>query len=203
MDFTRIVDVERNSNCYRLIYFVGLLLVWLLVFAGVGTTEDGRVPNEPPKILAHKPVLDAEQVPVNGEISVVWNRPMQPNTSFAVTGPEGFIAGTFTYEPINYTVTFSPLENLSPDTRYGVMVAGQIDLEGHVQQTPYHWNFSTVTPTSVSLVSLSSGDEGLGQSWWWLSWPSLMAVVSIFSLAGFMAIWGRRRSTTLAEEIVE
>ncbi len=193
MDIKRTDTKKRHSRPYRLLYIICLLLVWLVVFAGVGTAEDGRVPTEPPQILSHTPDIDAVQVPINGAISVVWDRPMQPDTDFTVTGPEGFLDGAFLYDPDTFTVTFLPEQNLIPDTRYGILVAGQVDIEGRVQQETYQWNFNTVTPTSVSIVSFDGRDEGLGQSWWWLSWPMLMGVVSILSLAGFWTIWSRRQ----------
>jgi hypothetical protein len=110
-----------------------------------------------------------------------------------VTGPEGFVQGEFRYDVDTYTVTFVPQNDLVPETRYGVLVAGQVDMEGQVQQTTYQWNFGTVTPTSVSIVSFGSTDDNPGQGWWWVSWPWLMAVISLFSLGGFLFVWNRRR----------
>jgi hypothetical protein len=122
---------------------------------------------------------------------------MQPDTNFMVTGPEGFIQGAFLYDRDTYTVTFLPENDFTPDTRYGVLVAGQVDIDGQVQQTTYQWNFDTVTPTSVSIVSFGSTDDNPGQSWWWFSWPWLMATISFLSLAGFLFVWNRRRSNIL------
>jgi hypothetical protein len=200
VDIKRIFKEKRIGRHYRLFYIISLLVVWVVVFAGVGRGEDGRVPTEPPKVVSHTPDINAQQVPVNGVVSVVWDRPMRPDTDFTVTGPEGFVDGAFRYDPESFTVTFRPEQNLIPDRRYGVLVAGQVDLEGQVQQEAYLWNFNTVTPTSVSIVSFSTTDEGLGQSWWWLSWPSLMAAVSILSLAGFLTVWGRRRLISTSEK---
>ena len=178
----------------------GLFLHGVLFPTRVAAAEAGRVPKEPPAILAHSPEADATQVPVNSAISVVWDRPMQPDTYFSVTGPEGFVRGVFFYDPDIYTVTFSPDENLAPDTRYGVLVAGQIDTDGQVQQVPYQWNFSTVAPTSVSIVSFGSPAGNPLPDWLWASWPWLMVLISIFSLTGFMAIWGRRRLISASEK---
>jgi hypothetical protein len=88
-------------------------------------------------------------------------------------------------------VTFIPDQNFAPDTRYGVLVAGQIDLEGNVQEEPLQWNFDTVTPTSVSLVTLSSDQNSQGH-WWWSAWLWLMVLISVLSLAGFLVLWGNR-----------
>lgn len=212
---------ERNNKAgtpfvwqlWEVSKFIGKLAVGFLIFSlfllgvlfpiQVAAAEAGRVPKEPPAILAHSPETDATQVPVNSAISVVWDRPMRPDSSFSVTGPEGFVPGAFLYDPDTYTVTFIPDENLAPDTRYGVLVAGQIDREGQVQQIPYQWNFSTVAPTSVSIVSLGTPPGNPLQDWLWASWPWLMALISIVSLAGFLGTWGRRRFISPAEKTSE
>jgi hypothetical protein len=178
---------------------LGLFLVGFLVFAGTVSADDKGIIEEPPTVFSHTPETDTTQVSVDVVIAVVWDRPMQPDTNFTVTGPEGFVQGTFRYDQESYTVTFLPDEDLTPDTRYGVLVAGQVDADGLIQEEPYQWHFSTVTPTSVSIVSFDSADENTLQSWLWASWPWLMAVVSIVSLVGFLGIWGRRRLISPAE----
>lgn len=183
---------ERNNN-FRLLWMVCLLFVLFFGLTGIVAAEDSRVPKEPPIVLAHMPGVDATQVPVNGSVSVVWDRPMQLDTNFSVTSSEGFVAGTFIYEPDTFTVTFLPDGGFVPDTRYGVLVAGQVDMNGLVQRETYQWNFNTVTPTSVSVVSFGQTEDGLGFGWLWSSWPWLMAIISIFSLTGFLLIWGHRR----------
>ena len=194
------MDIERNhyrKNYHRagqVFFLLSVLFAFLFVLAGSATAEGKPEPASPPTVVSHMPERNASLVPVNGAISVVWDRPMHPETNFKITGPEGFLSGVFFYDPETYTVSFIPEDNLKPDTRYGVLVAGQIDATGQVQQETYQWNFDTVSPTSVSLVYFGSGEEGLEQNWWWLSWPALMAVVSILSLSGVVIIWGRRRS---------
>jgi hypothetical protein len=175
---------------------ITLLLIGLFFSADLASAEDNRIPKEPPAILHHSPDVNEAQVPINGVISVVWDRPMQPDTNFAVTGPEGFITGTFLYEPETLTVMFLPDKNLAPDTRYGVLVAGQTDMNRQVQQDAYQWNFNTVTPTSVSIVSFGPSDAA--PNWLWTSWPWLMGIISILSLVGFLFVWNRRRLAALA-----
>lgn len=181
----------------KILFILGLVCFGMFVSAETASADRGRIPKEPPIILTHSPEANATQVPVNGVISVVWDRPMQPDTSFTVTGPGGFVVGDFLYDPDTYTVTFFPDGNFAPDTRYGVMVVGQMDMEGQVQQAAYQWNFNTVTPTSVSIVSFGSPEDNPVQNWLWAFWPWLMAAVSIISLAGFLVVWGHRRLKTI------
>ena len=195
------MDIKRNyhNTSYIKPKSKGLLLLVLFsvaffILSGTTLAEDNSVPPRPPEILYHVPEIDAGQVPVNGAITVVWDRPMHPETNFKVSGPEGFLDGAFLYDPETYTVSFIPEQNLLPDTRYGVTVVGQVDIGGQVQQETYHWNFNTVSPTSVSLVSLNSAEEGLERSWWWPIWPALMVLVSFLSLGGFFILWSRRRA---------
>jgi hypothetical protein len=65
-----------------------------------------------------------------------------------------------------------------------------------VQQDAYQWNFNTVTPTSVSIVSFGPSDAA--PNWLWTSWPWLMGIISILSLVGFLFVWNRRRLAALA-----
>jgi len=190
-------EVSTFIRKFAIGFFVfSVFLPGLLFSAETAFAEESRIPKEPPTILSHTPETDATQVPVNGVISVVWDRPMHPDTNFTVTGPEGFVTGAFLYDPDTYTVTFLPDEDLTPDTRYGVLVTGQVDMDGQIQQTTYQWNFNTVTPTSVSIVSFGSPEKTPLQNWLWSSWPWLMLAISVLSLAGFLVIWGRRRLTS-------
>lgn len=178
---------------------LALFLAGFLIFVGTVSADGKGIIEEPPTVFSHTPELEATHVPVEVVITVVWDRPMRPNTNFAVTGPEGFVQGTFRYDEETYTVTFQPHENLTPDTRYGVLVAGQVDANGLIQEEPYQWHFNTVAPTSVSIVSFDSADENSLQNWLWSSWPWLMVIISTLSLVGFLGIWGRRRLTSPAE----
>lgn len=190
---------KLSKKSIRFITAISFVLIGLFLSANVAAAEDNRIPKTPPAILYHSPESDATQVPVNGVISVVWDRPMQPDTNFTVTGPEGFVTGVFLYEPDSYTVTFMPDENFSPDTRYGVLVAGQADMNGQVQQEAYQWNFNTVTPTSVSIVSFGKLDNTPEQNWLWSYWPWLMGTISLMSLSGFLFVWNRRRLAALVD----
>lgn len=182
--------LDRKTT--RLLRIIGPLLVGLLLSAGMASAEVNRFPEEPPIVLSHTPDMDAVQVPVDVVISVVWDRPMQPDTNFNVTGPDGIVSGLFRYYHDTNTITFLPDADLAPETRYTVLIVSQVALNGQMQQQTYQWTFETVTPTSVSIVSIGSANEDPGQSWWWSSWPWLMATISLLSLAGFLLIWSRR-----------
>jgi hypothetical protein len=177
-----------------------LLLAVLIFFVGSASAgNDKPAPHEPPTVVSHTPAVNEIQAPINGVVSVVWDRPMQPDTNFTVTGPEGFIPGAFWYDSSSYTVTFLPAYDFMPDTRYGVLVAGQIDINGQVQQAPYQWNFDTVAPPSVTIITFGTDNQSAWQNWWWSSWPWLMAAISIFSLIGFLIIWNHRRLKALSD----
>ncbi|MCI0395136.1 MAG: hypothetical protein L0332_17680 [Chloroflexi bacterium] len=44
-------------------------------------------------------------------------------------------------------------------------------------------------PLSISLVEFTGSD--VTQSWWWVSWPWLMLLITIVSLYGFIRLRGR------------
>jgi hypothetical protein len=113
--------------------FWGLLLLLLLASAGTALADGSHIPIEAPVVLSYTPEADAVQFPVNGVITVVWDRPMLSDTNFRVTGPEGFVPGSFFYNPNVYTVTFIPDQNFAPDTRYGVLVAGNVHVSVQIE----------------------------------------------------------------------
>jgi len=160
--------------------FALIALTWLPV--GAMSQSDS------PIVLSHSPAADAIQVPVDKVITVAWSQPMAAGTDFVVTGPMGFVGGTFAYDKLSYSVSFAPDNELEPAARYGVVVAGQTDAAGRVQNEVVQWSFDTVAPTSVLLAEFDAKPT-VRQAWWWTAWPWLMVLISAVSLTGFFRVW--------------
>ena len=141
-----------------------------------------------PTIVDHAPKAFDSGVPLYSEISVTWSQPMSVDSSFIVSGPEGSVTGDFTYDPDSFTVRFTPGSRLDPETRYEVTVENQVDVTGRSQLNAIQWTFHTVAPTKVSIAQFSS-KHNIKQNWWWTAWPSMMILVSLISLVGFIVIW--------------
>jgi hypothetical protein len=148
-----------------------------------------------PVVVDHFPRDGASSLPIDTTISVSWSQPMGVGTDFLVMGPGGPVSGTFTYYANTYTYVFEPAELLNIGATYAISVTGQTDAGQDVQQVPVQFAFDTMVPTSVDLVVLAE-KESITDSWWWVSWPWLMVLLSVIFLSGL--VWIKRRRTVLS-----
>lgn len=103
-----------------------------------------------PLVVAVSPADGAVDVPVDTAVTVTFSIPMQPNTTFVVEGPAGPVAGTFAYDNVTQTVTFTPDAALTEGTMYTVTVAGAVSVgvpggDSGVLQAPVVFSFTTFT----------------------------------------------------------
>jgi hypothetical protein len=101
-----------------------------------------------PLVVSTTPADGAMDVLVDTAVSVVWSVPMEPDTDFVVEGPTGLISGTFAYDDVTQTVTFTPDADLADGTTYTVTVAGAVSVgvpggDSGVLQTPVVFSFTT------------------------------------------------------------
>ena len=129
----------------------------------------------PPEIVSTVPANAATNVPLNQAISATFSEAMNPLTittaTFQVTGPGGTaIAGTVSYDAINFIATFTPTALLTASSNYiATITSGATDLTGNPLGTtgaPNPWHFTTgvivVTPPIVlgPTISLFGGFGG-------------------------------------------
>jgi Ice-binding-like/Bacterial Ig-like domain len=129
----------------------------------------------PPEIVATIPVNLATGVPLNQAVSATFSEAMNPLTittgTFLLTGPgTTAVAGTVSYDAINFIATFTPTLNLTANTTYTATITnGATDLAGNPLGTtgaPNPWTFTTgaaVVPPPVVLgptISLFGGFGG-------------------------------------------
>ncbi len=105
-----------------------------------------------PLVVAYSPADGADNQPYTSTIQVTWSEPMPANTDFVVESPTGVISGTFAYDAVSYTVTFTPANWLPGYTTYTITVAGKTDSGGDVQQVPTVWSFKTEFYTILPLM---------------------------------------------------
>ena len=149
-----------------------------------------------PIVIDHFPRDGASSLPIDSTFSVSWSQPMGVGTGFLVVGPGGPVSGSFTYYANTFTYVFEPVDLLNIGATYAITVAGQTDAGQDVQQVPVQFAFDTMVPTSVDLVVLAEKGS-ITDSWWWVSWPWLMVLLTAVSLSGL--VWIKRRRTVLAE----
>ncbi|WP_263353146.1 Ig-like domain-containing protein [Acidicapsa acidisoli] len=124
-----------------------------------GTTVD----TTPPQLVSTVPVNTAADVPLNQAVSAIFSEAMNPLTittgTFTLTGPGGTaIAGTVSYDAINFIATFTPTAPLIASTIYTATVSnGVTNLAGVALGTtgaPNPWTFTTGTAVVVPPVVL-------------------------------------------------
>ena len=128
-----------------------------------------------PLVVDHFPADTAVDVALDTQVTVHWSVPMQPDTTFSVSGPDGAVPGTFAYDSTTWTVTFTPDAELVPNTTYSVDIteATSVGVPGGdsgTLQTPVSFSFTTVTIISLieDLIAdvetlVDSGDLNNGQ----------------------------------------
>ena len=103
-----------------------------------------------PLVVGHTPVMDAVSVPLDASIVVYWSIPMEPDTAFVVEGPDGPVAGSFAYDEVAQSVTFTPADDLDPGVAYQVTISAAVSVgipggDSGEQQFPVIFNFTTIT----------------------------------------------------------
>jgi Ice-binding-like/Bacterial Ig-like domain len=128
-----------------------------------------------PEIVSTVPANAATGVALNQAVSATFTEAMNPLTittaTFQVTGPSGpAIAGTVSYDPVNFIATFTPAVPLTGSETYTAIVTdGATDLNGNPlgnTGAPNPWMFGTgpaAVPPPVVLgptISLFGGFTG-------------------------------------------
>ena len=128
----------------------------------------------PPEIVSTIPKNLATGVPLNQAVSATFSEAMDPLTittgTFLLTGPgAAAIAGTVSYDAINFIATFTPTAPLTASTTYTATVTdGATDLAGNPLGTtgaPNPWTFTTgtaVVPPPIVLGPTISTFGGFG-----------------------------------------
>ncbi|MFN2199393.1 MAG: Ig-like domain-containing protein, partial [Anaerolineales bacterium] len=105
---------------------------------GIGIASDGSLPENqafsewsfstaPPQTIGFTPSPE-QPFGLQDPVSIQFNQPMNPDNvqgNFTLTGPEGNVAGQFGWDDGFTTLTFTPTNQLSRDTRYQVFLGGQ------------------------------------------------------------------------------
>jgi len=116
-----------------------------------------------PEIVSTAPINAATDVALNQTVNATFTEAMNPlsitTATFLVTGPGGTtIAGTISYDPVNFIATLTPTDPLTAGSNYSATVTnGATDLTGNPLGTtgaPNPWAFSTGATVVVPPVVL-------------------------------------------------
>ncbi len=115
-----------------------------------------------PSIVSTNPANVAVGVPINKSINATFNEVLDPVTistaHYSVTGPGATsIAGTVTYDASSKIATFTPSNNLAPNSIFVVTITtGVLDLAGNALASDFVWSFTTGTTLVEAPVNLGS-----------------------------------------------
>jgi hypothetical protein len=132
----------------------------------------------PPQVVSTVPANAATNVALNQNVSATFSKAMNPLTittaTFQLTGPGGSaIAGTVSYDAVNFIATFTPSAPLTASSSYIATVTnGATDVNGNPLGTtgPNPWTFTTgaaavpppiVLGPNVSLFGGFGGNAGM------------------------------------------
>jgi len=126
-----------------------------------GTTTD----TTQPILVSTLPANAATNVALNQTVSAIFSKAMNPlsitTATFLLTGPGATqVAGTVSYDPINFIATFTPSAPLTASTLYtATLTTGVTDLAGNSLGSggvPNPWSFTTGTIATISPINLGS-----------------------------------------------
>ncbi|GAP12334.1 glycosidase [Longilinea arvoryzae] len=110
---------------------------------GTQLVEYGVLNWRDPLVTGFSPANGAQGVGADSVVTVTWSQSMAVNTCLTLTGPDGAVAGTCSYDDASRTTTFTPGQPLAGGATYTVTVSGQPDIANDGQQVPVSWSFET------------------------------------------------------------
>ena len=117
-----------------------------------------------PQVASVTPANGATDVPMTANVSATFNEGMQAPEAgaFTLEGPAGPVAGTVSYTPATWTMTFTPDSALASNTPYtATLSTGIKDLASNPLAAPYVWTFTTeyvdLTAPTVTAVFPANG----------------------------------------------
>lgn len=103
-----------------------------------------------PFVTGHSPADGATDVDPSAVVTITWNQEMPATLggTFTVTGPGGVVTGTVSYDDVTDTHTFTPDGPMAGGS-YTVLVSGNTDVNGDVQQVATTFDFEVVEPVEA------------------------------------------------------
>jgi hypothetical protein len=130
---------------------------------GISTLHNGFtvVDGHAPVVLSTNPANKAIDIAINTSITATFSESIQSatinQTNFVLLNGTVPIDGEAAYKNDDKTATFTPANNLAPNTKYTVILTrGVTDLAGNALPDNYSWNFTTGSiPDSIppSIIS--------------------------------------------------
>lgn len=142
-----------------------LLLVMLAVALTAGCSMGGNYDSQIPAVGSTSPQNGARGVPLNATLSVDFDRPMDPLSSYNFTVRHGSVpvSGVVSTSIDGSSATFTPKGRLSPNTTYNVTIGRDVtSADGTRVKAESNWSFTTGAGSDSSAPKVTSVRPGTG-----------------------------------------
>jgi hypothetical protein len=135
-------------------------------FASVSTPAD----TTPPSVVARTPGANATDVSLSTAVKATFSEAVTgvSGSSFYMTGPNGTVAASVSYDSANKIATLQPNALLTPGAHYSVFLTSGIKDAANNVLAPMNWQFVTTAPaadtTPPTIVSVSPAANATGVS---------------------------------------
>jgi hypothetical protein len=151
-----------------------------LIFSSCDTVSEVTI-----SVVSIFPENDSVDIPLDAVISATLSDPIDESTliegSFTLSGPEGDVSGTISYNEIDLNITFTPDRNLYLFRIYTAKISGQIqDSEGNSLEGEFSWSFMTRQGIWGQIQQISSETSGF---------PANLPQVAAESFSDGVAVW--------------
>lgn len=141
----QIIPARKYTKRKRYLFFV-MLVTFLIMSACMEDDFEGELIDVCPKVENHMPEALDERVPLNSNITVIFNKEMKAESinenTFLVSDANGPIAGTISYA--NKTASFEPTVFFPELADITVEITTEVyDLYDFTIEEKYQWTFST------------------------------------------------------------
>lgn len=166
-----------DSLGVNFIRWLSIFVIISFIIGSAGCGEDSA--QDLPQILAITPDDGSINIPLNTNIVVTFERPMDAdtigNSSFTLSIGEENINSSVTYNTSTFTAILNPSQNLDPETTYTANLTRDIkDTDGNPLIREYSWAFTTaaslpqddIPPTFEGATgAISTGSSTIVLSW--------------------------------------
>lgn len=98
----------------------------------------------PPVVVSTTPSQGATSVAISSTVRAAFNEDIVPDSaSLAVSGPDGEVLGSVSYDAATRSAVLTPSSALSASTTYRATVNGAVDVAGNTMAAPVSWDFTT------------------------------------------------------------
>ncbi len=166
--------MKKNLPKLILMLLFTLSFTLLALFSRASAADD----TTQPAIKEHFPKHASTDVSAGTIVTVRFSEPMDVKTintlTFTLSGA-GLVSGTVEYDPETYIATFTPLADLTKNTRHSTTITYDVaDLAGNNLRSDFTWNFTTgafsvedgTSGESVCFIATAAYEGSRGTGLW-------------------------------------